>query len=276
MTSRTWHFRHSFVVRLTHWLNVACLAVLLMSGLQIFNAHPALYWGEQSDFERPLLAMTAQEAAIDHPVGVTSLFGYSIRTTGILGVSRGADGAPVARGFPGWLTLPSGQDLAAGRRWHFLFAWLFVLNGLVYLLYGVVTGHTWRRLLPSRTEMRGIPHSLSAHLRLRFPRGEEARRYNVIQKLAYLAVIFVVLPVLILAGLTMSPGMNAAFPELVTLFGGRQSARTLHFVAAGALVLFVVVHVALVLVSGFWNNMRSMVTGWYAITLRESGHESSR
>jgi thiosulfate reductase cytochrome b subunit len=271
-----WHFRHPLVVRLTHWLNVICLAVLLMSGLQIFNAHPALYWGEQSDFESPLLAMTAQEGGIDQPVGVTSLFGYSVRTTGALGVSSGPDGAPVARGFPGWMTLPSGQDLASGRRGHFLFAWFFVLNGFVYLLYGVITRHTWRKLLPSWAEMSGISHSVADHLRLRFPRGEEARHYNVLQKLTYLAVIFIVLPVLILAGLTMSPGMNAAFPDLVTLFGGRQSARTLHFVAAGALVLFIVVHVVLVLVSGAWNNMRSMLTGWYAIATKESRHEPSR
>lgn len=213
--------------------------------------------------------MVAKESGPDRMVGLTSVFGHSFETTGLLGVSSGPDGTAVARGFPAWLTLPTGQDLAKGRSWHFLFAWLFVLNGAVYLAYGLLSGRAWHRLRPSWEQLRGIRSTLVEHLRLQFPHGEEARHYNVLQKLTYLAVILIVLPVVLLTGLTMSPGMNAAMPELVTVFGGRQSARTIHFIAAAALVVFVLVHVGLVLVSGFWNSMRSMITGRYAIEQRE-------
>jgi thiosulfate reductase cytochrome b subunit len=268
-TTRVLVHRHPLLVRLTHWLNVVCLTVLLLSGLQIFNAHPALYWGEQSHFDQPLFAITAQESASGELVGRTSLFGRSVETTGFLGVSSGAGGARVARGFPAWLTLPSGQDLASGRRWHFLFAWAFVLNGAAYLGYALLSGHAWHRLRPTGEHLRGMRGTIGEHLRFHFLKCEEAHHYNVLQKLTYLAIIFLVLPIVVLTGLTMSPGMNAALPELVTVFGGRQSARTIHFLTAGTIVLFVLMHVGLVLVSGFWNAMRSMITGRYAIDLKE-------
>ena len=229
-------YRHAVIIRVTHWINVLCLAILLMSGLQIFNAHPALYWGEASDFERPLLLIGAD-------------------TLGELG----------PRAFPGWITIPSWQDLATGRVWHFFFAWLFVANGLIYLLYAFLAGHFSKDLLPRREQWRHIGQTFLDHLRLRFPRGEEATRYNIIQKLTYLLVVLVFLPVIVLTGLTMSPAVDAALPWLLDIFGGRQSARTIHFVIAWLLVLFVVVHVFMVLVSGFINNMRSMISGWYSI-----------
>jgi len=258
--------RHSVLVRVTHWVNVVCLTVLLMSGLQIFNAHPALYWGQQSDFGHPLLAMTAEEPAR----GVTTLFGHRFITTGVLGVSNDASGQPVARGFPGWITLPGWQSLAEGRLWHFFFAWLLVANGAVYVLAGVISVHFWRDLVPRRGEWRLIGRTLRDHARLRFPHGEEARAYNVLQKLAYLGVVAIVLPVIVLAGLAMSPRLDAAFPSLLALFDGRQSARTVHFIAALLLVGFVLVHVVMVVLSGAWNNLRSMVTGRYAI--EDDGH----
>ena len=257
-------FRHSVVVRITHWINVLCLTVLLMSGLQIFNAHPALYWGDRSDFARPLMSMTSRQNGAASPSGITTIFGHAFDTTGLFGVSRD-DGELNEVGFPSWITVPSGRDLALGRRWHFFFAWLFVLNGLVYLAYTLLSRHLRRDLLPTGPEMRALPLSLRDHLRLRFPKGEEARHYNVLQKLTYLIVIFVLLPLAVLAGLTMSPGLDTAFPELLTLFGGRQSARTVHFIAAFAIVTFVVVHVVMVILSGIWNNLRAMVTGRYSI-----------
>ncbi|SFM61993.1 cytochrome b/b6 domain-containing protein [Methylobacterium pseudosasicola] len=260
---RRWMFRHPAVIRLTHWVNTVCLLVLLMSGLQIFNAHPALYWGKVSTFDTPLMAMSSTED--DPPKGVTTIFGKTFDTTGWLGSSAGADGEAADRGFPAWATLPSDQDLTGGRSWHFFFAWAFVLNGLAYLLYGLVSGQLRFRVIPSRDQVRHFGSSVWEHLTLRFPQGDDAKRYNVIQKLTYLVVLFVLLPVQVLAGLAMSPAMDAAFPILLTLFDGRQSARTVHFVVAALLVLFVVVHVALVLLSGFWNNMRGMVTGWFVI-----------
>ncbi|MCJ2033223.1 cytochrome b/b6 domain-containing protein [Methylobacterium sp. J-068] len=256
-------FRHPLVIRVTHWVNAVCLLVLLMSGLQIFNAHPALYWGNVSTFDTPLLAMTSTED--DPPKGVTTILGRRFETTGLLGLSTGPNGAPADRAFPPWATLPGDQDLTGGRSWHFFFAWAFVLNGLAYLLYGLFSGQLRGRVIPARDQIRHFGASVREHLTLRFPHGEEAKRYNVIQKLTYALVLFVLLPVQVLAGLAMSPAMNAAFPFLLTLFDGRQSARTVHFAVAGLLVLFVLVHVALVVLSGFWNNMRGMVTGWFVI-----------
>ena len=257
-------FRHSLVVRITHWINVLCLTVLLMSGLQIFNAHPALYWGIRSDFDRPLMSMTSQQNGNAGPTGITTIFGHAFDTTGLFGVSRD-DGDINEVAFPSWITVPSERDLATGRRWHFFFAWLFVINGAVYLAYTLLSRHLRRDLVPTGHELRALPRSVSEHLRLRFPKGEEARHYNVLQKLTYLVIIFGLLPLLVLAGLTMSPALDTAFPELLTLFGGRQSARTIHFIAAFGIVTFVVVHVVMVLLSGVWNNLRSMVTGRYSI-----------
>jgi thiosulfate reductase cytochrome b subunit len=255
--------RHSRIVRVTHWINVLCFLVLLLSGLQIFNAHPALYWGQISNFEAPVFAMTARRQGGDL-VGETKLFDRAWNTTGWLGASK-SDGLVEARGFPSWATLPSYQDLATGRRWHFFFAWLFVINTSIYLVSTMLGRHFWRDLLPSGSDLRRIGRSVWDHVRLRFPEGDEARRYNVLQKLSYLAVAFILFPLAILTGLTMSPGMNAVVPELLTLFGGRQSARTIHFLAASALVLFVIVHLVMVVLSGPWNNLRSMITGSYVI-----------
>jgi thiosulfate reductase cytochrome b subunit len=262
--SQTYFYRHSAIVRVTHWVNVLCMTMLLMSGLQIFNAHPALYWGKKSNFDDPFLVMGSIQGPGGASVGVTQILGHSFTTTGVLGLSKGPDGQLTQRGFPSWITIPGYQDLATGRRWHFFFAWLFVINGIVYIASTIVSGH-WRQLVPTGEQVRHIGGSIREHLLLRFPRGEEAKTYNVLQKIAYFAVIFIVIPVLILAGLTMSPGLNSVFPWLLDLFGGRQSARSVHFIAATLILLFVFVHVLMVIVSGLWNNMRSMITGRYRI-----------
>ncbi|MGH7099670.1 MAG: cytochrome b/b6 domain-containing protein, partial [Stellaceae bacterium] len=270
--ARQWIYRHSLVVRVCHWINVVCMTILLMSGLQIFNAHPALYWGNQSDFSAPLMELGAAESG-GRLIGVTTIFRRSFDTTGILGASIGPDGQMEARGFPSWATLPSGQWLAMGRLWHFFFAWIFVINGALYLLYGLISGHIRRGFVPSLAALRRIGRTAFDHLRLRFPEGEEAKRYNVLQQITYLVVIFVLVPVLILAGLAMSPRLDAGFPWLPAVFGGRQSARTVHFICAFSLLGFVVIHLIMGAVSGVWNNLRSMVTGWYAIADAEDGRE---
>jgi len=214
-----WFRRHSGLVRVTHWVNALCFILLLMSGLQIFNAHPALYIGAQSDFEHPTISISARRA--DHGIkGETMLFGHAFDTTGVLGVST-TDGQLTPRAFPSWSTIPSYQDLATGRRWHFFFAWLLVLNGLAYFIFGFASRHFRRDLLPSLAELRHIGADIIEHLRLRFPRGEAAKRYNVLQQLAYLAVVFVLFPLVVLTGLTMSPGIDTAVPQLLSVFGGR-------------------------------------------------------
>ena len=255
-------YRHSLSVRLTHWAGALCLLVLLMSGLQIFNAHPALYWGNASDFPHPIAAIAATSRG-GRPEGVTEVLGHAFDTTGVLGVSGLRNGQE--RGFPAWITLPGYQDLATGRRWHFFFAWLLVLDGLIYFAFGFAGGHIRRDLIPSRRELREIGGTILDHLRLRFARGKAAQPYNVLQQLSYLVVLFVVVPLLILAGLALAPGIDAALPALTSIFGGRQSARTVHFVCAFLLVAFVTVHVLVVILSGAWNRMRSMITGWYAV-----------
>jgi thiosulfate reductase cytochrome b subunit len=261
-------YRHTATVRITHWVNALVLLVLLMSGLQIFNAHPALYLGAKSDFDDPILAMgTVDEGGT--PKGVTTIFGYAIPTTGVFGLSGDAASGYQSRGFPWWATLPGYRNLAMGRRWHFFFAWLFLFNGLAYLLWSLGSGHLRRDLAPSRQDLAHIGASIREHARLNFPKGEEAKRYNVLQKLAYLAVALVLLPLMLLTGLGMSPGMDAAFPLLLDIFGGRQTARTIHFISATAIVLFVVVHLVMVVLSGLWNNLRSMITGRYAIEPEE-------
>jgi thiosulfate reductase cytochrome b subunit len=156
-----------------------------------------------------------------------------------------------------------------GRRWHFFFAWLFVINGLIYLIYSLVSGHIARDLAPTAREIKHIGNSIWEHVRLKFPEGEEAKRYNVLQKLAYLIVALVLLPLMLATGLAMSPGMDASYPFLLDIFGGRQSARTIHFITASGIVLFVVVHLVMVLITGLWNNLRSMITGRYVIKLPE-------
>jgi thiosulfate reductase cytochrome b subunit len=265
-------YRHAVMVRVTHWVNALCLLVLLMSGLQIFNAHPTLYLGSTSDRDRAVLSMDAVQRQDGSYAGLTTIGGHSFDTTGVLGLSAGYDGAPEARGFPSWITLPTYRDLATGRRWHFFFAWLLVFNGLGYLAYTLISGHLRRDLAPTRGELAHIGQSAWEHARLKFPKGEEAKHYNVLQKLAYLAVIFGLLPLVFLTGLTMSPGMDAAFPFLLDFFGGRQSARTIHFLCAFGLTLFFIVHIVMVLLSGAFNNIRSMITGRYAIEPAGDAH----
>jgi thiosulfate reductase cytochrome b subunit len=220
--------RHSLPVRIMHWINFAALAILLMSGLQIFNAYPVLNWGESSYSAHPPLLV-------------------------------------LAHGFPSWITLPSDRWLAMGRRWHFFFAWIFVLNGFAYVLYTIASRHLARDLAPTRRDWRSIGQSVIDHLRLRHSRGEAARHYNVLQKLTYLFVIFGLLPFVMLMGWALSPRLDTVIPGWVDFFGGRQSARTLHFIAAWLLVAFFLVHVFEVLVSGVYNNLRSMITGRYVV-----------
>ena len=258
-------YRHRLPVRLMHWINVLCLSILLMSGLTIFNAHPALYWGKDSTFTNPWLSITAAPMP-GGVVGVTRVAGHEFVTHGVLGVSKaGPTGEWTTRAFPAWATLPSAQWLSMGRHWHFFFAWLFVINGVAYVLYGLFSGHLRRDMLPTRTELANIGRSIKDHVLFRHPTGAAAKRYNVLQNLAYLVVIFGLLPLVIVAGLAMSPRLAAVWPGWVDLLGGRQSARTLHFLAASGLLLFVCVHLFEVLISGVWNQLRSMLTGWYTV-----------
>ena len=264
--------RHALPVRIMHWINVVALTLMFMTGLQIFNSHPSLYWGQSSYTGRPpWLTIGAREDAQGKAIGYTRIAGREFTTTGVLGLSTD-DGRMYAQGFPGWLTVPSHQWLSMARAWHFFFAWVFVINGLCYVGYAIVSRHLRRDLLPTRIDLRGIGASIVDHLRFRHPSGEAAKRYNVLQKLAYLTVIFVLLPLIILMGFGMSPRLDTLFGGWVAWFGGRQSARSIHFIVAWMLVAFVLIHVFEVIVTGFWNNVRSMITGRYRVP-KDGSHE---
>ena len=253
-------YRHRLPVRVSHWLNVPCLIILIMSGLQIFNAHPALYWGDRSDRDQPLLSIRPMRTDSGEMKGVTTILGHRFETTGVLGYSNG-----MGRAFPAWATIPSAKWLAMGRQWHLFFAWVFVINGLIFGTYIFLSRHVKKDLLPTGRDLKHIPQAIKDHIVLRHAKGEEAKHYNVLQKLAYLSVIFVLAPLIVLTGLTMSPTIDTAFPSLLSIFGGRQSARTIHFIACFSFVGFIVIHVLQVILTGFFNNIRSMITGYFVV-----------
>lgn len=253
-------YRQTRWTRLTHWVWALSLFFLLLSGLQIFNAHPALYIGKQSGFgfSNDVLVIGAENSATG-PVGYTTILGNRFNTTGVLGLS-GSAANPSARAFPAWATIPSGQDLATGRVVHFFFAWVLSGTLLVWLIASLFNGHLRRDLAPRVEDLHRLPKDVADHARLKF---HHSRDYNTLQKLAYGGVLFVLLPLMIITGLAMSPSMNAAVPFLADLLGGRQTARTIHFVAMALLVGFFVIHMLMILAAGPLNELRSIVTGWY-------------
>ena len=256
-------YRHTFLVRLTHWLNALAIVVMIGSGLNIFNAHPHLYWGQKgSELDRPFLSIGHVPATTGER-GVTTIGSLKFDTTGFLGVSK-FNGQELHKAWPSWLTIPSSQDLADARHWHFLFAWVLAANGLVYLLWSLLSRHVGRDLMPTVSDLKSIPRSVLNHIQLKHPTGEAAKRYNVLQRLAYLGVITLI-SLMVLTGLTMSPGFNAFAPWLLDLFGGRQSARSLHFICASGVVAFIVVHLVEVLLAGPINEVGSMITGRYVV-----------
>lgn len=256
-------YRHRLAVRLTHWLNALAIFVLVGSGLNIFNAHPRLYWGKAgADSDHAWASLSAaQTGGTTH--GLARLGSLRLDTTGWLGWSR-VDGQWMARGWPSWVTIPGHQDLADARHWHFFFAWVLAANAAAYLLWSLASGHLKRDIWPTLADLRAIPASIWDHVRLKHPTGEAARRYNVLQRLAYLGLILAVAG-MIATGLSMSPGFNAFAPWMLDLFGGRQSARSLHFLFAAAIVLFITVHLIEVVLAGPVNEVRSMITGRYRL-----------
>ncbi len=223
--------RHAAFVRVTHWITAICFLALLVSGVEILISHPRFYWGEVGNsLTPPLFKIPIPSSRGTVPTG----YGYVLPDQN------------------GW-----------SRSLHFQAAWAVVLTGLVYALVGLWTGHFRSNLFPAPadrtwTAIRGV---MAKHLRLKRPDESEAFSYNMLQRVAYLAVIFVLFPLVIWTGLAMSPGFNSAVPAGVNMLGGRQSARTLHFFVSGFLLLFLIVHIAMVVLAGFGNRMRAMITG---------------
>ncbi|KQM64266.1 HupC [Sphingomonas sp. Leaf17] len=221
--------RHRLPTRLWHWINAVAIIVLLGSGLGISNAHPRLYWGRYG-------------ANFDHAW------------------------AQVPR-MPAWITIPSSYNLAISRRWHLFFALVLGFGLLAFMIVSLLNRHFQRDL---RVRARGLAPrhvwaDIKGHLAFRFHDPERPAAYNILQKLSYVSVIFIMIPLLILTGLTMSPGMNAAWPWLLDLFGGRQSARSIHFILAVLIGGFTVVHLVLVILAGVGNEIRSMITGRWRV-----------
>jgi len=258
-------YRHRLPVRLAHWLNVVAFSILLMSGLNIFNSHPALYWGQISTFDKPVFSISAKKDSQGQMHGITQISDRKFDTTGILGVSKNALGGEVVVGFPRWATVPGFRSLSEARHWHFFFAWIFVINGMFFMLWAWRAKHYKNDLRTTAADWRGIFKSIWEHMRFKHPSGEAATRYNILQKLAYLAVIYFLLPGLVLMGLCMSPDMGSMLGWLIDLVGGRQSARTWHFIFAFLMVGFIAIHLFMVMVSGPINQVRSMLTGRYVI-----------
>ena len=223
--------RHAAIVRVTHWLTVIAFFALLLTGVEILISHPRFYWGEAGNIHtKPLFRIPIPASRSTVPTG----YGYVLPDQN------------------GW-----------SRYLHFQSAWLVVLTGLLYFAYGMVSGHFRRNLFPARSDVPGgaMRAVIRQHLRLARPPASEAWSYNVLQRLTYLAVVFVLFPLVIWTGLAMSPAIAAAFPGAVSSLGGQQSARTIHFFVSVLLTLFAAVHVAMVILAGFGSRTRAMITG---------------
>ncbi|MFS0771969.1 cytochrome b/b6 domain-containing protein [Sphingomonas sp. 1P08PE] len=221
--------RHAIGTRLWHWVNAVAIFILLGSGLGISNAHPRLYWGRYgANFDAAWLELPR---------------------------------------FPAWITIPASYNLAISRRWHLFFALVLGFGLLGYMIWSLVNRHFARDLRLHRRELSAahLWADFRAHLNFRFHDPERPRDYNIFQKLSYIAVIFVALPLAILTGIALSPGMNAAWPWVLDLLGGRQSARTIHFLTATGIGLFTIVHLVLVILAGPLNEVRSMLTGRWRV-----------
>jgi thiosulfate reductase cytochrome b subunit len=224
--------RHAAFVRVTHWMAVISFFALLVSGVEIVISHPRFYWGESGNsLTPPLFRIPIPSSRSTVPTG----YGYVLPDQN------------------GW-----------SRYLHFQAAWVLVLTGLLYAVSGSRTGHFRNNLFPAPGERtwRTFREVAAKHLRLARPDPAEAFSYNLLQRVAYLMVIFVLFPLVIWTGLAMSPAFDSAIPLTVRALGGRQSARTLHFFVSGSLLLFLIVHVAMIVRAGFWSRMQAMITGF--------------
>jgi Ni/Fe-hydrogenase b-type cytochrome subunit len=256
-------YRHSIVARTTHWLWTLAMLVLVMSGLQIFNAAPYLDASDKSNPARRVLSFDGGKTASGAPIGTVTVFGHTFTTTHVLGYTDDGQGGEEARAFPGAVTLPATQDLADGRVWHLFFGWVLALSLIAYIIVGAIRKDLRELILRPSDIPKLLPMQLYYfHLRKEPP---PHGTYNPLQKAAYTVVLFVFIPLIILTGLALSPGIDAMTGPLVWLLGGRQFARTWHFTLMAILIAYFCTHMLLVFSTGAWNNVKSMITGWYRL-----------
>jgi thiosulfate reductase cytochrome b subunit len=260
-------YRHSIAARVTHWLWTLAMLVLVMSGLQIFNAAPYLDASDKSNPARRILSFDAQQGPGGKQIGTTTFFGHTFTTTHVFGYTDDGSGGEAERAFPGALTLPAGQDLADGRVWHFFFAWVLIIAIVAYIVSAAIRKDLRELILRPSDLPKLWPMQLYYfHLRKEPPAHGT---YNPLQKAAYTVVLFGLIPLIIITGLALSPGIDAISGPLVWILGGRQFARTWHFVLMALLIGYFITHMVLVFSTGPWNNIKSMITGWY----RLKGHD---
>ena len=230
-------FRHRLATRIWHWVNAVAVIILIGSGMVISDAHPHLYWGNYgANFDTPWLSLP-----------------------------RFVDFGPITGDWQ--ITIPSYYSLALARRWHLFFALIFAFGLLGFMIASLINRHFKRdlRLRLPELHWRALWHDFREHLAFRFHDPAHPERYNVFQKLSYVGVIFLLIPLMIFTGLALSPGMDAAWPWLLDIFGGRQSARSIHFICATLITLFIIVHLTLVILAGPFNEVRSMITGRWRV-----------
>ncbi len=224
-----WIYKHNLSTRVWHWLNVITVFIMIGSGLGILNAHPHLYWGQ--------FGANPDPAWIHLPH------------------------------WPSWMTIPGGYNLALSRRWHLFFSLVLGFALLGFIISSLINRHFQKQLQIKAAELTPahLWYDIKEHAALRFHDPKDPGAFNVLQKIAYASAIFIMIPAIIFTGLAMSPGMDAAWPWLIDLFGGRASARSIHFIAMVALIGFIIVHLALVILAGPIDEVRSMITGYWRV-----------
>jgi thiosulfate reductase cytochrome b subunit len=257
-------YRHSVTARLSHWFWALAMLVLFMSGLQIFNASPYLDASDKSDPAKRVFAIVGgTPPGATAPIGMVYILGKTFVTTGWLGYTDDGQGGEAPRAFPGWLTLPAYQDLASGRVWHFFFGWILVVALCAYFIQ-LIARKGWRDLVMRPDDFRKLWPMQLYYLRLRKeppPHGT----YNPLQKLTYNLVLFVMMPLIVITGLALSPGIDAVAQPLTAALGGRQFARLWHFAIMVLFLGYFATHLTLVFATGAWNNLKSMITGYYRL-----------
>jgi thiosulfate reductase cytochrome b subunit len=250
-------YKYAVATRVGHWFWVLAFGVLVSSGLQIFNATPHLDASDSSDPRRRVLS-------IDSPIdglGTTTIFGRTFKTTRILGWTTDGLGGYASRAFPSWITIPAYQDLADGRRWHFFFAWIAIAAYVTYLVSSAIRGNLKELVLRPRDLPKLWPMQ-AYYLKLR-KKPPPYGLYNPLQKASYSLILFVIAPLVVLTGISLSPGVDAIAHPLTFLFGGRQFVRLWHFTGMILLIGFWLIHTFQVATQGVINELRSMITGWY-------------